>query len=89
MNSILVTLRPFSLEQNVNVIKDNQQIYQEKVASNVLNSTVLTLSNKYDIDHITLSGPYNYAEGYKTEMEKFSISKYEKKINIEILSKRR
>lgn len=89
MNSILVMLRPFSLQQNVSVIKDNQQIYQEKVASNILNSTVLTLANKYGIDHVTLSGPYCYAEGYKSGMENLSISKYEKKINVEILSKRR
>lgn len=89
MNSILITLRPFSLKQNVSVIKDNQQIYQEKVGSNVLNSTVLTLANQYGIDHVILSGPYSYAEGYKNGMESLSISKYEKKINVEILSKRR
>ena len=89
MNSILISIRPFSLKQNVSVIKDNQQIYQEKVSSDALNSTVLALANKYDIDHITLSGPYSYAEGYKNGMESLSISKYEKKINVEILSKRR
>lgn len=89
MNSILITLRPFSLKQNVSVIKDNQQIYQEKVGSDVLNSTVLTLANQYGIDHVTLSGPYSYAEGYKNGMESLSISKYKKKINVEILSKRR
>ena len=89
MNSILISMRPFSLKQNVSVIKDNQQIYQEKVGSDVLNSTVLALANKYGIDHITLSGPYSYAEGFKNGMESLSISKYEKKINVEILSKRR
>ena len=89
MNSILITLRPFSLKQNVSVIKNNQQVHQEKVSSDILNSTVLTLANQYGIDHVTLSGPYNYAEGYKTGMENLSISKYEKKINVEILSKRR
>ena len=89
MNSILISIRPFSLKQNVSVIKDNQQIYQEKVSGDVLNSTVLALANKYGIDHITLSGPYSYAEGYKNGMESLSISKYEKKINVEILSKRR
>lgn len=76
MGEIVATINPFTVKQKVCIKKDKEQTYVE-IPLNELKSTLPSLADKFEVNHIFLNGNPSYLLKIKEEIIN---NKYDKQV---------
>lgn len=84
MKKIVGILRPFDLTQSFYVYEDGNKIEVVYPKVSEINSTIIGLIDKYQIEQIDLTGPKQYAKGICKQLREDIVLKYNNNSNITI-----
>lgn len=85
MKKIVSIIRPFDMNQTLMVYEDGNKLDVVSSTLENLNSTILGLTEKYEVYNLNLIGPKKFLEGIGNKIkEEFSLKYSNKELNIEI-----
>lgn len=78
MKKIIGVLRPFDLVQKFYVYENGNKIDAVGIELNEIPTTVLGLSQQYDVHQLDLTGPKQFSKGISSKIKEEDIKKYSK-----------
>lgn len=78
MKKIVGIIRPFSTVQSLYVLEDGEEIEVVETTLDNLNNTIFTLTDKYNLNCIDLTGPQKFNTGLANNLAKEEMLKYNK-----------
>jgi hypothetical protein len=83
---IIGILRPFDMIQKFYVYEDGNKIDGVAINFDLIPTTVLNLSEKYDVYQLDLTGPKQFSRGVSSKIKEEEVKKYsQEKIKINII----
>lgn len=87
MNHVVTVIRPFTIQQNIEVYKDGECIKHIQTPLSNLTTTLYSICEQYDIDQVDIAGDLvwgrNIQDKFKSEINP-QIQKYGQKNEIKV-----
>lgn len=69
MNRIIINIKPFSLQQEISVYKEDKCINNSKSTLEEMNDNITMLKHKYNVEEIHFYGSKDFISKYATDLK--------------------
>ncbi len=86
MRRIIAHIKPFAFQQTIYYYDENDKVFEYKIATSQLSSSIFDLADVKDVTNICFAGSKIFTEKIAKEIKEAEIIKYDKSnINIDLI----